>query len=133
MLSSARRDALALGDALVHLVGLPGVLGGVLSARDGLPVAARMDSSEGTDAWAAVAAVLGNISAQALEAATQDSVRCAVFQATQCQFLVTPVDLGFLLVVAKPEADMALIHARAKAIGEQVNAAARELAARRAE
>jgi predicted regulator of Ras-like GTPase activity (Roadblock/LC7/MglB family) len=133
MLSSARRDALALGEALSHLVGMPGVVGSVLSARDGLPIATRMESSEGTDAWAAVAAVLGNVSSQMFDAATEDKMRCAVFQAMQCQFLVAPVELGFLLVVTRPEADMELIQARAKSIGDQLNAAARELAASRTE
>ena len=115
------------GEALDRLAGVPGVVGALVMGRDGLPVAARIEDREAGESWAAVAAVLGNLAGQLLDAAERDEMTAAVFTAAQHQFVVLPVGVGYLLAIAQPGADGAALCERARAVADEVNSAAAAL------
>jgi predicted regulator of Ras-like GTPase activity (Roadblock/LC7/MglB family) len=119
-------DNLTFGTALGHLAEAPEVVGALVTARDGLPVMMRMNGEMG-ETWSAVAAVLGNLAGQLLET-TDDEMTAALFTASNHQFVVMPVAVGFLLAVATPGADSAALYERVRAVAEDVNAAATALA-----
>ena len=114
------------GPALERLAGAPDMVGALVAARDGLPVAMQMPEETG-EAWSAMAAVLGNLAGQLL-AETEDELTAAVFTAENYQFVAMPVTVGFLLGIATPEADSAALCERVRAVAEDVNAAATALA-----
>jgi len=126
MLSLPPPRAPTFGEALERLVGQPGVVGALVTARDGLPVAVRMESAEAGETWSAVTAMLGNLAARLLEEGG-DEMETAVFQAVNHQFVVARVQVGFLLAVAQPNAEGAALCDRARAAADEVNAATREL------
>lgn len=113
--------------ALEHLVSQPEVVGALVAARDGLPVAIHMGSDEAGESWAAMTAVLGRLAGQLLEAAEGEEMAAAVFNAVNHQFVVAPVPIGFLLAVAKPGAQGAALYERTKAAAQEVDAVAAAL------
>ncbi len=126
MLSLPPPSAPTLGEALERLASQPGMVGALVTARDGLPVAVRMASAEAGETWSAVAAMLGNLAGRLLEEGG-DEMQTAVFHAVNHQFVVRPVEVGFLLAVAQPNAGGAALCDRARAAADEVNAATREL------
>jgi predicted regulator of Ras-like GTPase activity (Roadblock/LC7/MglB family) len=119
-------DLPAFGPALRRLAESPDMVGALVAARDGLPVALQMPEETG-EAWAAMAAVLGNLAGQLLTE-SGDEMTAAVFTAENYQFVAMPVTVGFLLGVATPGADSAALYERVRAVAEDVNAAATALA-----
>jgi len=111
---------------LERLASQPGIVGALVTARDGLPVAMHMDSTEAGETWSAVAAMLGNLAARLLEEGG-DEMEAAVFHTVNHQFVVARVQVGFLLAAAQPNAEGAALCDRARAAAEEVNAATREL------
>ena len=126
MPSPQPHDSPTFGTALKRLAEAPEMVGALVAARDGLPVAVQMPEDTG-EAWSAMAAVLGNLAGQLL-AATDDEMTAAVFTAANYQFVAMPVTVGFLLGIAQPGADSAALCERVRAVAEDVNAAAAALA-----
>lgn len=122
-------DNLTFRTALGSLSQAPEVVGALVAARDGLPVTVQMDQTT-AETWSAVAAVLGNLAGQLLKA-TDEEMAAAMFTASNYQFVVAPVAVGFLLAVATPGADSAALYERVRAVAEQVNTAATALASAR--
>ena len=113
--------------ALERLVSQPEVVGALVAARDGLPVATHMESDEAGESWAAMTAMLGRLAGQLLEAAQGEEMAAAVFNAVNHQFVVAPVRIGFLLTVAKPSAEGVALYERTKAAAQEVDAVAAAL------
>lgn len=119
-------DEATFGTALGRLLEEPEVVGALVTARDGLPILMQMEGDTG-ETWSAVAAVLGNLAGQLLEKAGEE-MTAAAFAASNCQFVVLPVAVGYLLAVAAPGADTAGLYEQVRAVAEDVNAAAAALA-----
>jgi predicted regulator of Ras-like GTPase activity (Roadblock/LC7/MglB family) len=130
MLYPQPRETAQFDAVLERLLEATGAVGALVTAPDGLPVTTRMADHETGESWAAMAAVTGRLASQLLKAAAGDEMTAAVFNAVNYQFVVLPVEVGFLLTVAPPGAEGAVLYEQTKAAAEEVNAAAAALTER---
>jgi predicted regulator of Ras-like GTPase activity (Roadblock/LC7/MglB family) len=117
---SERRDASGPVDILESLSRLPGIEGGVVATDDGLPLATRFSSRLDGETLAAAAAAMGQSTRNVLRGITWGELGMAVLEGSRMKFLVCPLSVGYLLALAKPDADL-------RAITPQVSVAARDL------
>jgi predicted regulator of Ras-like GTPase activity (Roadblock/LC7/MglB family) len=107
-----RARPLDLSEPLERLVAQPGVVAGLVTTTDGLPVAMQVQDEETGEAWAAVAAVLANAAGKLLASYGQGGLLSATFQADRRSVLIRTLSLGFLVAVAEPDLDGDLLTAR---------------------
>jgi len=119
-----RTRALRLDEPLERLVAQPGVIAGLVTTQDGLPVAMRAEDADTGEAWAAVAAVLANAAGKLLASYGQGSLLAATFHADSRSIMVRQVSLGFLVAVAEPYLDAEALSARMQAAASDVEEAA---------
>jgi predicted regulator of Ras-like GTPase activity (Roadblock/LC7/MglB family) len=119
-----RAKALDLGAPLERLVAQPGVVAGLVTTPDGLPVAMRALDEETGEAWAAVAAVLANAAGKLLASYGQGGLLSATFQADRRSVLIRTLSLGFLVAVAEPQLDSDLLTARMRVAASDLERAA---------
>lgn len=119
-----RARALDLGEPLERLVAQPGVVAGLVTTPDGLPVAMRAQDEETGEAWAAVAAVLANAAGKLLASYGQGGLLSATFQADRRSVLIRTLSLGFLVAVAEPHLDGDLLTARMRVAASDLERAA---------
>jgi len=84
-----------------------GALGALVATHDGLVLAARLESGLDAEAHAAAAAVLGRLAGKTLAAINRGELRTMAVQASRLTFLVSPLPIGYLLVLTRPEAELA--------------------------
>jgi predicted regulator of Ras-like GTPase activity (Roadblock/LC7/MglB family) len=119
-----RAKTLDLGAPLDRLVAQPGVVAGLVTTPDGLPVAMRALDEETGEAWAAVAAVLANAAGKLLASYGQGGLLSATFQADRRSVLIRTLSLGFLVAVAEPQLDSDLLTARMRVAASDLERAA---------
>ena len=104
--------------ALARISARPGVRAALVVTSDGLPLAGEMgpNAHDDHEAWAAVAAALGNLAGRLSVSLGPGELESVLFQAEQQQFLVRPLPMGFLVVVAEGEPPGAEIEAAAEEI-----------------
>jgi predicted regulator of Ras-like GTPase activity (Roadblock/LC7/MglB family) len=84
-----------------------GALGALVATHDGLVLAARLESGLDAEAHAAAAAVLARLASKTLSAINRGQLRTMAVQASRLTLLVSPLPIGYLLVLTRPEAELA--------------------------
>lgn len=105
----------ALEEALRPLLEMPGILGGLISATDGLLVAAVVREGLDEESLAAAGARLGQLASARL---AYDVLDVAVLDATRLRLIVHPTALGYLTVVADPAGQIEPAVAAARQVGK---------------
>jgi predicted regulator of Ras-like GTPase activity (Roadblock/LC7/MglB family) len=105
----------ALEEALRPLLEMPGILGGLISATDGLLMAAVVKEGLDQESLAAAGARLGQLAAARL---SYDDLDVAVLDATRLRLVVHPTALGYLTVVADPAGQIEPALAAARQVGK---------------
>ncbi len=119
-----RARTMDLTEPLERLVAQPGVVAGLVTTPDGLPVAMRAQDEETGEAWAAVAAVLANAAGKLLASYGQGGLLSATFQADRRSVLIRTLSLGFLVAVAEPHLDGDSLSARMRVAASDLERAA---------
>lgn len=88
-----------------------GVLGAMVSTDDGLPLLVRLQSHHDQEALAAAGAALGKMTCEVLDRLNQGELEMAVLETEEFRFVVRPLSVGFLLVMAESEANVGLLSA----------------------
>ncbi|GEM_PF-2706648 len=109
-----------------------GVLGGLVATGDGLPLAVHMHGDRNGEVLAAAAAAIGRLARRASDRLGRGAFELGVFDGPSYRFLVQPLSVGFLLVVAEPEANVHLISTEMSSSAAALNEAAVSLAVGRA-
>jgi predicted regulator of Ras-like GTPase activity (Roadblock/LC7/MglB family) len=117
----AERSGFGLEEALAVAAAVPGVIGGVLATEEGLLVASRLTEGLDEEALAGAAAALGAVAGETLAGLGRGEMDLMVLEVSKMSLVVSPVAVGYLMVVAEPDADAA-------EIAEAVNRAAELLA-----
>ncbi|MBE9567011.1 MAG: roadblock/LC7 domain-containing protein [Proteobacteria bacterium] len=99
----------SLDSPLETLTSGPGVLGAMACTDDGLPLLVRLQSHHDRDALAAAGAELGEMTCEVLDRLKQGELEMAVLETEELRFLVRPLSMGFLLVMAESEANVGLL------------------------
>jgi len=105
----------ALEEAILPLLEMPGILGGLISATDGLLVAAVVREGLDEESLAAAGARLGQLASARL---AYDVLDVAVLDATRLRLIVHPTALGYLTVVADPAGQIEPAVAAARQVGK---------------
>lgn len=105
----------ALEEALRPLLEMPGILGGLISATDGLLMAAVVKEGLDQESLAAAGARLGQLASARL---AYDVLDVAVLDATRLRLIVHPTALGYLTVVADPVGQIEPAVAAARQVGK---------------
>jgi len=100
-----------LDSSLAALTSRPGVLGAMVSTDDGLPFLVRLQSHHDQETLAAAGAALGQMTCEVLDRLNQGELEMAVLETEEFRFLVRPLSVGFLLVMAESEANVGLLSA----------------------
>ncbi|MFB3882136.1 MAG: hypothetical protein ACE149_12790 [Armatimonadota bacterium] len=100
-----------LEESLRPLLEAPAVLGGLLSADDGILMAAALRDGLDRESLAAAGARLGQLSQARLEGEQLDA---AVLDGTRLRLVVCPVSLGYLTVLADPAGEIEPVLAAAR-------------------
>jgi len=122
-------EGLRFDEPLAALTGTPGVQGSLVATEDGLPLAVRLRRDRDPEALSAAAAAMGRISQRALAALDRGDLELSVLDADQFRLMVSPLSLGFLMVVAEPDANLGLIAADMSTAVEALERAAVALGA----
>ncbi len=123
-----RARALKLVEPLDRLVSQPGVIAGLVTTHDGLPVAMRVQDGDTGESWAATAALLANAASRLLSSYGQGGLLAATFQADNRNILVRALSLGFLVAVAESHLDGEALSARMRVTASDLERAASTLA-----
>ena len=103
------REQLEFTAPLEALIGVRGVVGGMVATEEGLPLAARLGSELDEEGLAAAAAAVGGLASKTLIDLGRGDLEVAVLDASKFRFLVQPIAVGYLLVVAEPDANVGRI------------------------
>jgi predicted regulator of Ras-like GTPase activity (Roadblock/LC7/MglB family) len=117
-----------LAETLEALTEISGVVGGVLAAEDGFPLATRLGGVHDREGMAAAAAAIGQLAGQTLGRLGRGALQLAVLEASRATFVVRPTSVGFLMAVAEPEADVSLIATEMRRAAAALEQAASALA-----
>jgi len=101
-----------LDQPLQALTATPGVQAGLVATDDGLPIATRLRPRQDADALSGTAAAIGRLAATAVAGLGKGELQLGVFDAEQFRLIVRPLSVGFLLVLAEPDANLGLIAGR---------------------
>ena len=109
MSERVRPEETSLDSPLEALTSGPGVLGAMACTDDGLPLLVRLQSHHDRETLAAAGAELGEMTCEVLDRLKQGELEMAVLETEEFRFLVRPLSMGFLLVMAESEANVGLL------------------------